>query len=360
LPITSGSENVSNITSEIEHHHDRHHHKHDNHFDVLILTQHWPYTTCMEWEERKGGCRKIERAAWSVHGLWPTQIGRIAPGFCNNSWPFEHSALQPIKGNLTVYWPDIEIRKNPDSLWSHEWVKHGTCAAQLPEMDSELKYFKKGVELAVVNPVTEWIHDAGILPNKKGISYELEPVWNAVVAGTGGFKPHIDCEEIEGEIFIKEIKVCYDKQFNRVDCDGIVGSEMEYDGSSDHMLGSCMRFPNFLYPSSTVLPHNLGVFVRLNDDNTTTTSTTEKTTSTTETTTSTTTTTTTTTSDTTTTTSTTTTTEESTTTPPPPAEKTGLIAGVLCSILALVAVGLAVGYIIWRRGRRSHRGYESL
>jgi len=123
-----------------------------------------------------------------------------------------------------------------------------------------------------------------------------------------------------------------------------------------------MRYPNFLYPSSTVLPHNLGVFMRMDDDNTTTTSTTTVETTTTEetTTTSTTVTTTTTTVTTTTTTKKTTTTSKPATTTPPPAQKTGLIAGVVCSILALVAVGLAVGYIIWRRGRRSHRGYESL
>ena len=33
----------------------------DTHFDILILTQHWPYTTCTDWEEKKpsNGCKKI-------------------------------------------------------------------------------------------------------------------------------------------------------------------------------------------------------------------------------------------------------------------------------------------------------------
>ena len=26
--------------------------KKDTSFDILILTQHWPYTTCRDWEER--------------------------------------------------------------------------------------------------------------------------------------------------------------------------------------------------------------------------------------------------------------------------------------------------------------------
>ena len=32
----------------------------DNHFDLLIFTQHWPYTTCLDWEEKRhGSCSNI-------------------------------------------------------------------------------------------------------------------------------------------------------------------------------------------------------------------------------------------------------------------------------------------------------------
>ena len=38
---------------------ERRHHA-DNHFDLLIFTQHWPYTTCLDWEEKRHGtCSKI-------------------------------------------------------------------------------------------------------------------------------------------------------------------------------------------------------------------------------------------------------------------------------------------------------------
>lgn len=312
LPLAAAEE----VTEELE---TSRHHK-DHHFDLLILTQHWPYTTCLEWEDRKGGCRKIEQARWTVHGLWPTQIGKIAPNYCNDSWHFDHTVLRPIKGNLTIFWPDVEIREGHiDSLWSHEWTKHGTCAAQLPELDSELKYFSKGCELAEANPVTTWLHGAGILPNKNGTTYSMKRVWDAVMAGTGGKRPHIDCEKIEGEVFIKEIKVCFDKNFARIDCDGILNN------GSDNMMGTCLRYSDFLYPSTTVLPHlKLRSGVGNTTDNHTTT------------------------------------TLRPTTTTAPPLSNSGLVAGIICSVLALAAVGLAVGYIIYRRGRRSHRGYESL
>lgn len=306
---------------------ERHHH--DHHFDLLILTQHWPYTTCLEWEDREGSCRKIEQARWTVHGLWPTQLGKIAPNFCNNSWHFDPAVLTPIRGNLTVFWPDVEVRKTPNSLWDHEWTKHGTCAAQLQEMDSEVKYFAKGCELAEANPVTDWLVTAGVMPNKKGTQYNMKAVWDAVMAGTGGKRPHIDCDEVEGEAYISEIKVCYDKSFNRVDCDGIKSQGMN-STASESMMGKCLRYSSFLYPSTTVLPHKLrGVAEGSGSGTPTTTTTTHSPTTT-------------------------------TTSSSPPVSNSGLVAGVVCTILALVAVGLAVGYIVYRRGRRSNRGYESL
>ena len=47
---------------------------------------------------------------------------------------------------------------------------------------------------------------------------------------------------------------------------------------------------------------------------------------------------------------------------PPPSHhsNSGMIGGIVCTVLALSAVGLAVGYILYRRGRRRGRGYESL
>ena len=39
---------------------ERRRHGGDNHFDLLIFTQHWPYTTCLDWEEKRhGSCSKI-------------------------------------------------------------------------------------------------------------------------------------------------------------------------------------------------------------------------------------------------------------------------------------------------------------
>lgn len=33
-----------------------------------------------------------------------------------------------------------------ESIWHHEWEKHGTCAITLPALNSEFKYFYQGIE----------------------------------------------------------------------------------------------------------------------------------------------------------------------------------------------------------------------
>jgi len=267
--------------------------KKDHHFDLLVFTQHWPHTTCLDWEERRTGnkCTKISHANWTVHGLWPTQYGKIAPGFCNSTWKFDPKVLDPIMEEMMEFWPDVEMRGQPDSLWDHEWCKHGTCATQLKETKDELSYFSKGCELARENPITEWLEKAGVVPADDQ-SYSLDQVWGAVMQGTEGTKPHIDCVKIEGQVFLSEIKVCYYKNFTRASCEGIKSS-----GGSE-MMGKCTRYPSFYYPTNAVPPSHIS--------------------------------------------------------------SSGLVGGVMCTVLALSAVGLAVGYTLYRRSSRRGRGYESL
>jgi len=218
----------------------------DTHFDILIMTQHWPYTTCRDWEERshKNACTKIE-AKWSVHGLWPTQFGKIAPGFCNNTWKFEYSSIEKIRPELDLYWPDIEIRNEPNSLWTHEWEKHGTCAAQLKPLDSELKYFGAGVDLAKKLPLTDWLKEKNIIP---GAEYDTMSIYAAIQEKTVK-RPHVDCEHLDGEQYIKEIKVCFAKDLSITDCDGIVSSGSAL-GASKSSTGTCKHTQKVVYSST--------------------------------------------------------------------------------------------------------------
>ena len=75
-----------------------------------------------------------------IHLMFPeTCLFKVAPGFCDNHRKFNYSSVEPIRAQLDQYWPDYEIRwsfihffiHSFNSLWTHEWENHGTCAAQL-------------------------------------------------------------------------------------------------------------------------------------------------------------------------------------------------------------------------------------
>ena len=86
-----------------------------------------------------------DRDEWSVHGLWPTRFGEINPNFCNSSWTYNHDQMKDILGEMSRYWPDVEMRHVVDSLWSHEWTKHGTCAvvsAKETHITNQTEYFR--------------------------------------------------------------------------------------------------------------------------------------------------------------------------------------------------------------------------
>ena len=132
--------------------------------------------------------------------------------------------------------------------------------------------------LARENPVSDWLTEAGISPSDTQrwesfkVSFQagwwdenydfrqpLEGVWQAVLAGAGT-RPHIDCEKIDGQVYIKEVspkqigstvklvitainqvKVCYNKNLARVDCDGIKGHGTSRQVEKQKMMGTCTR-----------------------------------------------------------------------------------------------------------------------
>ena len=63
-----------------------------------------------------------------------------------------------------AHWTNVHANSKEDSFWKHEWEKHGTCAAQLPQMDTELKYFEEGVALNAKFPLQKYLSDASITP----------------------------------------------------------------------------------------------------------------------------------------------------------------------------------------------------
>lgn len=141
----------------------------DNSFDLLIFTQTWPPTSCFVWEEESptNECNLPKHNEWTIHGIWPNKNGTMDPSFCNDTAQFDLSAISSLKQQMLTKWLEVQKGSKPGDFWKHEWEKHGTCAMKLPNMNSELKYFRKGLEFYDNYNMKTILTKANILPNQK-------------------------------------------------------------------------------------------------------------------------------------------------------------------------------------------------
>ncbi|XP_033326608.2 ribonuclease Oy [Megalopta genalis] len=191
-------------------------------FDLLIFTQRWPNTICTMWKEESPShscALPSDKSEWTIHGLWPTQFHRMGPMFCDPSRPFDPSALIPLEDQLKEKWIDIEYGRESYGLWQHEWNKHGTCAAQLPELNTEEKYFGEGLALLSQYDMKNVLASSNILP---GSNYAASDLFNAVLQVLGAH-PVIVCRKDRetGDSYLFEIRICFDKSLELIDCDQV-------------------------------------------------------------------------------------------------------------------------------------------
>uniref|UniRef100_A0A1B6I0C2 Uncharacterized protein n=1 Tax=Homalodisca liturata TaxID=320908 RepID=A0A1B6I0C2_9HEMI len=222
----------------------------DHEWDVLIFTQHWPNTVCMTWEEKNpsnNSCRlPKEKDIWTIHGIWPTKLGTIGPLYCNSSYHFNATQLASIESNLTEYWIDVEVPQPANSFWKHEWLKHGTCCSALPNMSTELKYFKAGLEWLDKYNMKNVLDKAGLYPDTN-TSTDLTTIWLGIKTGLG-VNPSIHCihDKKTGQYYLQEIRICFDKSLQLTDCDGIRSRRM----FRWQPLGNCPNEKPIFYPST--------------------------------------------------------------------------------------------------------------
>lgn len=167
--------------------------------------------------------------------------------FCNSSIKFDPTLIAPIETDLDTYWTNIEANTEKYSFWKHEWKKHGTCAVQIPQLNSVLNYFNQGIAWIKQYNMADILAKMNVIPNNTG--YQLPVIYNAVKSYLGK-NPTVECVgDKQKEALLSEIRICFDKSLNLIDCHG-------NDGVGDPMLTDCsLKKPIIYYnkvPNTTV------------------------------------------------------------------------------------------------------------
>lgn len=189
----------------------------DNSWKYMVFTQYWAAASCMEFQKEHRSCNLTDSLdKWTIHGIWPNNEDKTGPFFCDETWKFNEESISDIESELDKRWPNIISDSPHTQFWKHEWEKHGTCAASLDALNSEHKYFSKGLELNTVWNLSEILEAFGIRPsNDQG--HELQDIKNAIEAVSKSFS-NIGCVNVHGYQLLVQVEICLDKQFNAIDC----------------------------------------------------------------------------------------------------------------------------------------------
>lgn len=187
-----------------------------------------------------------------MHGIWPTKNGTLGPFYCNNSMPFDIDKISNLVPKLNQFWTNIEKETPEDSLWKHEWEKHGTCASILAGLHSEDYYFGQGIAWFQSYAMGKLLEDAGIKPND---SVYVGQIHKGIFQALGK-NPVIECyhDAREKKQLLTEIRICFDKDLRLRDCDGAVGlTGVEYASyktlTKGTMITNCNPVQEVEYPS---------------------------------------------------------------------------------------------------------------
>lgn len=227
----------------------------DPEFDLLIFTQRWPITACYEWREKSPdhicGLPSAQNI-WTIHGIWPTKLNTIGPSFCNKTAVFNVTELDPIEKQLEQFWINVEKNKPYDSLWRHEWLKHGTCAAAvMVQLNTEDKYFGQGLTWLQQHSMVDVLGEGGVLPGNNYTVLEIHQVLIDRLQKNIAIECYHDKETKQQ--FLNEIRVCFNKNLDLENCDGILFEDVFIDQPQGKIITNCNLNKPIFYPATVPL-----------------------------------------------------------------------------------------------------------
>lgn len=171
----------------------------DEPYTYFLFTKRWPAAECKDNAKCVKDLSKYNR--WLIHGLWPE--------FSNNTWneyctknKFNESEVESLKSELLSNWPNLLQGQEEDSLWAHEWNKHGTCSRL-----KQFSYFSRTLALHNRYNLDEWLTEAAILPSNT-VKYSVSQFVDAIGKHISSDSVALNCERHQGAHILKEVYIC--------------------------------------------------------------------------------------------------------------------------------------------------------
>ena len=96
------------------------------------ITLNWPESSCRQMNRTHHRCHEPERLhGWTIHGLWPNRNDGSWPQYCSEE-KFDPKPIKDLVDEMSYVWPNLMEDRPFYDFWTHEYEKHGTCAASLP------------------------------------------------------------------------------------------------------------------------------------------------------------------------------------------------------------------------------------
>ena len=159
---------------------------------TVLQTQFWDYDPATGPSDK-----------WTVHGLWPDNCDGTYEQYCDKSMEVSNvSAIiqahdSALLAEMQTYWKDYQ--GDDESLWEHEFNKHGTCYSTLKPTCGNLgennenvyQYFRIAMNLYSKLPTYDWLAEAGIVPTNDK-TYTKDEIISALKSKSGA-EPYIGC-----------------------------------------------------------------------------------------------------------------------------------------------------------------------
>ena len=176
---------------------------------MLLFVQIWPGSWQIHY------INSTEYDHFGIHGLWPNYNNNSWPQYCNTQ-KLNTTEISSLLPELKIRWTNFE---NDIEFLQHEWSKHGTCAEELYQLNTQYKYFSTGLKLRHKYNLMNLLTNNHIYPSLHK-TYEINTIKNIIQANIK--IPNIHCRHMYYKHkkidIIDNIQLCLNTELEPIAC----------------------------------------------------------------------------------------------------------------------------------------------